>query len=230
MKNLYLITLMLAITTSSFTQTSDTLYYKNNSLSTFNDYDNYTIINKQDKLTYYIRKYNKEGIQKSAFYYKSNSEINLTASNFEKNIKNNKLMLHGIYQNYEEDSLIYEAKYDMNKRICNPIYLYHNDTIYIKTDINPIFQGGGLEKFMNYVSSQIIYPEGEFINHLTGDVYVQFYINKNGELKIVKILKGADPVLNNEAIRAINTSPLWTPGMINGKPVSVMFVLPIAFK
>ena len=46
----------------------------------------------------------------------------------------------------------------------------------------------------------------------------------------VKIVRGVDPVLDKEAMRAISMLPDWIPGKQRGKAVNVAFTVPISFK
>jgi len=41
--------------------------------------------------------------------------------------------------------------------------------------------------------------------------------------------RSVDPALDEEALRVILPSPLWTPGKQSGKPVKVLYTFPINF-
>ncbi len=56
----------------------------------------------------------------------------------------------------------------------------------------------------------------------------QFIINKEGKVEKVKA-RSKYPVLEKEAIRVISMLPQMKPGMVNGKPVDVIFSLPLIF-
>jgi len=60
-------------------------------------------------------------------------------------------------------------------------------------------------------------------------VIVQFRIDENGQVKDIES-RAARPELEEEAKRVISELPVFIPGEQNGKPVSVMYSLPIAFK
>ncbi len=66
--------------------------------------------------------------------------------------------------------------------------------------------------------------------HLNGKVTVQFVVDKSGKVKDIEVLRSAYPCLDDEAIRVIALSPLWTPGENNGKAVDVYFTIPVSFK
>ncbi len=86
-----------------------------------------------------------------------------------------------------------------------------------------------LAAFRNYVMYQLVYPEEAAKKGIEGTVYVEFVVNKKGDVKNVKIVKGASPLLNAEAIRVVKSSPKWIPGKQRGQVVNVAFTFPIKF-
>jgi len=96
----------------------------------------------------------------------------------------------------------------------------------------PKFPHDSLESsdaFRYYVMNHLNYPEEAAKQKLGGTVYVQFVVNKKGSVKNVEIAKGADPLLNAEAIRVVKSSPKWIPGKQRGQVVNVSFTMPIKF-
>ena len=94
----------------------------------------------------------------------------------------------------------------------------------------PSFQGGDANQFSKWVNSRLVYPEIAKENGVQGRVTLQFTVEKDGTVTKVKVLRGVDPSLDKEAIRAVNSMPKWNPGMNNGQPASVWFTLPVTFK
>lgn len=96
-------------------------------------------------------------------------------------------------------------------------------------EVRPEFPGGeaALQK---YIASHVQYPEVARDNGLQGKVYVQFVINKRGEVENAIIARGIDAVLDKEALRVIQSLPKWKPGVQRGKPVRVSYTVPINFK
>jgi protein TonB len=88
---------------------------------------------------------------------------------------------------------------------------------------------GGPEGLKKYLADNIQYPINAQKNEIEGTVHVSFLINKNGEVVDIKIYKGVNVDLNNEALRVIGNMPNWNPGLFDGKPVNVSFSLPIKF-
>ncbi|MBI9065818.1 MAG: energy transducer TonB [Salinivirgaceae bacterium] len=93
----------------------------------------------------------------------------------------------------------------------------------------PEFPGGDVE-LRNYINKNVVYPEIAKENGIQGRVFIQFVVNRNGEVEGVKVVRGVDPSLDKEAVRVIKTLPKWAPGSQRGKPVKVSFTVPINFQ
>ena len=92
----------------------------------------------------------------------------------------------------------------------------------------PQFQGGGMPEFQKWVHEHIKYPEGVTSE---GRVDVSFRITEDGEIADVKVLRGADAKLNEEAIRVIESSGNgWVPAIKDGKKIPITVMVPVIFK
>lgn len=91
---------------------------------------------------------------------------------------------------------------------------------------------GGQAALMNYISTNMNYPEECRKMGVEGKVFVKFIVDKTGSIINVQILRGVvdGKLLEKEALRVVKAMPKWTPGKQAGKPVSVYFTMPIAFK
>jgi periplasmic protein TonB len=92
----------------------------------------------------------------------------------------------------------------------------------------PVFPGGDAA-LMKFIYDNVKYPEEASINNIEGKVTVKFVVSTDGSVKRVEILKGADPLLNEEAKRVISLLPKWKPGKNNGDPAAVWFIVPVTF-
>lgn len=92
------------------------------------------------------------------------------------------------------------------------------------------FRGGDLSNFNAWVGQNIKYPQLAVEKGIWGKVYVQFVVNEMGKVEDVRVLRGAYPSLDAEAVRVISASPLWTPPRQGGKKVKQLFTLPVIFK
>jgi protein TonB len=93
-------------------------------------------------------------------------------------------------------------------------------------EVKPDFPGG-LDKFFKYVGNNYQVPEEE---GLKGKVIVSFVVEKDGSLTDIKVLRDIGYGTGKEAIRVLNKCPKWKPGEQNGKPVRVLYSLPIAIQ
>jgi len=93
----------------------------------------------------------------------------------------------------------------------------------------PSFQGGGSEKFREWILENMQYPSIASENGISGRVFVQFAVNSKGEVTDVVVVRGVDPALDKEAVRVVKSSPKWEPGKQRGRPVKVQFTFPIVF-
>lgn len=93
-------------------------------------------------------------------------------------------------------------------------------------EVKPDFPGG-MEKFYKFVGSNYQTPEEE---GLKGKVYVTFVVEKDGSLTDIKVLRDIGYGTGKEAIRVLKKCPRWTPGEQNGKPVRVLYSLPITIQ
>ncbi len=88
---------------------------------------------------------------------------------------------------------------------------------------------GGEKKFYEYLGKNMKYPQMEAEQGITGRVFVEFLIDRDGSIADVKALRGVSPGLDKEAVCVIRAMPNWSPGKQNGRPVRVRYVIPVNF-
>jgi TonB family protein len=96
-------------------------------------------------------------------------------------------------------------------------------------EIKPEFPGGEAA-LMTFLANNIKYPKIARENGREGKVFVKFIVNKTGEVEYIVPIRYPDIYLMRETVRVIKTSPKWTPGEQDGKPVRVQYTLPVIFK
>jgi periplasmic protein TonB len=101
--------------------------------------------------------------------------------------------------------------------------------IFQTVEKEPAYKNGGENGFIKYLGNAIHYPAVDKENNVQGKVIVQFVVEKDGSLTDVKAVRGPDQSLMDEAVRAVKTSPKWSPGIQNGRPVRVAFTIPVNF-
>ena len=104
-----------------------------------------------------------------------------------------------------------------------------HDTIYDVVEVMPEYPGG-LEAMGKYLSENISYPEEAKDKNIKGRVFISFVVEKDGSVTDVMLMRGIGEPCDSEALRVVRAMPNWKPGMQDGKPVRVHYVLPILFK
>jgi protein TonB len=99
---------------------------------------------------------------------------------------------------------------------------------FIVVEEMPMFPGGEIE-LLKWVFDHTQYPEIAKENNIQGKVVVKFCVTSKGTVDRATIAKSIDPALDTEALRVVNSLPLFKPGKQGGKPVPVWYILPIAF-
>ena len=103
-----------------------------------------------------------------------------------------------------------------------------DDEFFMVVENMPEFPGGDLG-LMKYIQKNVKYPPIAKEYNITGKVYVSFIVDKSGSVTNVKIVRGVDKNLDAEALRVVKSLPKYKPGKQRGKPVRVMFTIPINF-
>jgi len=104
------------------------------------------------------------------------------------------------------------------------------DGTFLEVEEMPQFRGGDINKFREWVQKKTKYPEAATINGIHGKVYITFIVESNGTVSNVKVAKGVDPLIDNEAVKAVSSSPKWTPGKQRGVAVRVAYVIMLNFE
>lgn len=94
----------------------------------------------------------------------------------------------------------------------------------------PKFNGGDANEFSKWVNQNLVYPEIAKENGVQGRVTMQFTVNPDGSVSNVKVLRGVDSSLDQEAVRVISMSPKWTPGKQRDRAVKVTYTFPVIFQ
>lgn len=104
-----------------------------------------------------------------------------------------------------------------------------NEQVFTVVEKMPSFPGGDAE-LLKYIATNIKYPKDSQDNGEQGRVICSFIVGRDGSVNNPEVLRGVTPLLNEEAVRVINTMPRWNPGMQRGKAVAVKYTVPITFR
>lgn len=97
------------------------------------------------------------------------------------------------------------------------------DEIFVVVEQQP--DCGGVEALQDEVS----YPEFAKKAGIEGRVFVQFVVDENGDVTDPKVTRGVHKLLNEEALRAVQ-SLQCQPGQQRGNAVKVQMSLPVTFR
>ena len=100
--------------------------------------------------------------------------------------------------------------------------------VYDTVDQMPEF-AGGMSALIDYLSTNIKYPQDAIKQNLSGRVMVMFVVETDGSVSNVKVAKNVFPSLDAEAVRVVKAMPKWIPGRHKGKIVRVNYIVPIVF-
>lgn len=89
---------------------------------------------------------------------------------------------------------------------------------------------GGMAEFYKYIGINMKYPSQARSIGIEGRVFIQFIVDKEGNLTNITSVKGIGAGCDQEAVRVLENAPKWTPGKQRGKAVNVRMILPITFK
>lgn len=109
-----------------------------------------------------------------------------------------------------------------------PIPRVDSDGVYLVPDKMPEFPGG-MQAMMKYLAANVKYPVEAQKKSVSGRVIIQFVVMEDGKLGQEKVVRGVDPLLDEEALRVVKAMPQWSPGIADGKAVKVRFTVPIMF-
>lgn len=94
--------------------------------------------------------------------------------------------------------------------------------------IKPVFPGG-YTAMMKFLHKHMTYPKLAKQTGISGKVYVEFIVEKDGSITNIILLRGIGGGCDEEAIRVVKMMPKWDSGLQNGRSVRVKFTLPVKF-
>jgi TonB family protein len=89
---------------------------------------------------------------------------------------------------------------------------------------------GGYEAWSEFLGENLKYPAKAKEMGIEGTVFLVFEVDRQGKVSNPEILRGIGGGCDEEALRVIQQSPDWLPGLQNGKKVNVRMRLPVRFK
>lgn len=101
------------------------------------------------------------------------------------------------------------------------------DEVYLNGDvIDARFNGGGLDKFSDFLHKQFDYSKVT----KPGKLEAAFTIDTEGNITKISIIQVLDLETATEFIRVLKKCPKWEPAKLGGKPISIEIKYPMVFK
>ena len=104
-----------------------------------------------------------------------------------------------------------------------------NQKVFDTVEQMPVYPGG-MQAMIEFLQTNMKYPEDAAKQKVEGRVMVQFIVETDGSISDVHVAKQVFPSLDAEAIRVVQAMPKWTPGKEKGNVVRVKYNLPIVFR
>jgi len=115
-----------------------------------------------------------------------------------------------------------------------------SDGIYDVVEVMPRYQGCEkavedsvdctFRKMIAHIKSEMKYPAEALKLKVYGQVLVEFVIDTNGAVTHATVKQGIGTGCDEEALRVVNSMPVWNPGKQDGKAVPVRMKVPIYFQ
>lgn len=132
----------------------------------------------------------------------------------------------------EDDIEVEDIEIDTEVEVDEVVEVFEEEEEIVEDEVFTIVEQmpeipGGIQK---YLAQNVKFPPAAKANGISGRVFINFTVGKDGEIRDVKILRGVHDLLDKEAVRVVKAMPKWKPGKQRGKAVSVSYNLPISFQ
>lgn len=129
----------------------------------------------------------------------------------------------------EDEELLKELEENEDKALAPLTVDPQNPLNFHVVEDLPQYPGGAVE-FLKWLTKTLRYPIVARNNKTQGKVVAVFYVEKDGSITGVKIIKSLSPECDKEALRVLNMMPHWQPGVYHDQPCRTKVCIPIVFK
>ena len=131
---------------------------------------------------------------------------------------------------YPEGQVKRRETYVANERSSEACFARDGSAVpYYPYEVMPVYERGGQDEIVRAVQLNTRYPVQALRNQEQGRVFVSFSVNEVGKVENVQVVKGVSPSLDAETIAAVHKLKAFTPGRLDGEPVSVSYTVPITY-
>ena len=89
---------------------------------------------------------------------------------------------------------------------------------------------GGSAGWQRYLNRNLRYPRDAIFARIQGEVRIAFVVAANGSVQDIWVFKSVERSLDQESVRLIEDSPLWTPAEKDGHRVKSYKIQPIRYR
>lgn len=89
---------------------------------------------------------------------------------------------------------------------------------------------GGHQAWMKFLKKNFKYPRMAKRSGIEGKVFLSFYVDQEGNISDVNVIRGIGGGCDEEATRVLTSSPKWNPGRQRGRAVKSAMTLSITFR
>jgi protein TonB len=100
--------------------------------------------------------------------------------------------------------------------------------VFTAVEVEPSFPGG-VAAFLQYINTNLHYPEAAKLLGINGKVNVSFWVDKTGAVVDVNARQSLGAGCEYEAKKVVSNSPRWRPGIQNGRTVKVSYTVDVTF-
>lgn len=117
-----------------------------------------------------------------------------------------------------------------------------NELPFFKVERMPVIEGCAEEPdeearrscteklLLRHIYKNLKFPQMAKENGIEGTTVLSFIVGKSGNIEDIKIIRDIGGNCGNAALKSIEKLPSWSPGIQNGRPVNVIYTIPIKFK
>lgn len=138
---------------------------------------------------------------------------------------------HGSWTGYDhEGDVLYKETYRDGLLLSGKAYTDSGEKVRYNTVSKAPMPVGGVTSLQKHINNSLQYPRSARYENITGQVLVQFVVDKDGSIQDVETIKGIGGGCDEEAIRVIESFGNWEPGMQRGQLRTSRMIMPISFQ
>lgn len=131
----------------------------------------------------------------------------------------------GIYKNGEIKTLNYLSSERLKKKIEELPYMKT-----CKNEDKDLQKDCSMKTLLTSIYKNIKYPPFAREMGIEGSALLRFMVNKNGEMKDIRVMRGICKEIEEECLKVVKLIPEWNPGTVDAKAVDVYYNLPVKFR